>query len=267
MCVSRWSRTLPGGAVRLTACGQCVECRLKYSREWAIRIVHEASVHENNAFVTLTYADNPVSLRYDDFRLFMRRLRDNRGYARYYVAGEYGEENLRPHFHAMLFGVSFPDMVYKGRSPSGERLYQSEELSGLWPHGFSSIGEVTFESAAYVARYVMKKITGPMAEEHYGERTPEFCQMSRMPGIGSRWLSKFGRSDVLATGKVLKDGKEINAPRFYGKKLKASYPFQWRKVELERYEAQSSQVDNAPERLDAREVVAKANLARSKRNV
>ena len=58
-------------------CGQCAECRLKRSREWAIRCMHEASLHRDNCFLTLTISepDKALSLNYDYFQAFMKRLR------------------------------------------------------------------------------------------------------------------------------------------------------------------------------------------------
>lgn len=213
--------SVPGSNVFKVPCGQCVECRLKRSREWAARCMHEASLHAENCFITLTYRDNPVSLNYRDFQLFMKRLRKVFPKVRFYMCGEYGEEFSRPHFHACLFGVNFPDRVRFGKS-----LFRSALLERLWPHGHSSIGAVTFESAAYVARYVMKKVTGDAAEAHYrfvdpdtGEvfdRTPEFCHMSLKPGIGADWLGKFF-SDVYPTGQMVVRGVESQSPRYYDK--------------------------------------------------
>lgn len=147
-----------GSASRPLACGQCIGCRLEYSRQWATRIMHEAKMHERNSFVTLTYKDAPVSLQYRDYQLFMKRLVKARGSCRFFCGGEYGEAGGRPHFHAVLFGVSFEDSRYLGKSPAGFKLYRSDALSELWKLGFSSVGAVSFESAAYVARYAVKKL-------------------------------------------------------------------------------------------------------------
>ena len=156
----------------------------------------------------------------------MRRLRKARGYARFFCSGEYGDENKRPHFHAVLFGVGFYDGVSLGKSESGFRIFSSDALSRLWPSGISSFGSVTFESAAYVARYVVKKVNGVklvtgwhpyMRVDEYGydrEVRPEFARLSLKPGIGEKWLNKFW-SDVFPQGKVVMRDKESNAPRYY----------------------------------------------------
>ena len=158
-------------------CSQCVGCRLDRSRKWAIRCMHEAKMHDNNCFITLTYDDSKlperpvgvlpanISLYYEDFQLFMKRLRKHfhPQVIRFYMAGEYGENFGRPHFHSCLFGIDFPDRELFSRTPSGSLIYRSKILESLWPHGYSSVGNFYFKSAAYVARYVMKKITGDPA--------------------------------------------------------------------------------------------------------
>jgi len=197
--------------------------------------LHEASLYDRNSFVTLTYDDGhyvPV-LIYDHFQRFMKRLRKRRSDISFYMAGEYGPKLGRPHFHALLFNCDFPDryQVRGGKHP----LFRSAELEKLWPFGFSSIGEVTFESAAYVARYCTAKVTGDLAEDHYrlpvpfvdevsGEiffsRPAEFNHMSLRRPIGRDWLRLFW-SDV-REGKVVVNGKECLVPRYYRRYFKNS---------------------------------------------
>lgn len=155
------------------------------------------------------------SLVYADFQKFMKRLRRRTGAKiSFYVGGEYGEELLRPHYHACLFGYDFSDKVYFKKSASGERLYTSKFLDSLWPFGFATVGSVSFQSAAYIARYCMKKVNGQLAKSHYetitddGEiidRLPEFNHMSLKPAIGKRWLEKF-ETDVYPRDYVVING-------------------------------------------------------------
>ncbi|AXH73987.1 MAG: replication initiator protein [Microviridae sp.] len=243
--------------------------------------MHEAQMHDANSFVTLTYRDEdcPVSLQYRHFQLFMKRLRRSNRNVRFYMCGEYGEEFGRPHYHAILFGKFFADREPLADYAAGQVLYRSAELEKLWPHGFSSIGDVTFDSAAYVARYVMKKVTGDRAEAHYLRETqsgqlvsvsPEFGQMSRRPGIGATWFEKFG-SDVFS---ITRDGCRIGsverkAPRFYDKCLAKVDPDRVEDLELRRYNKITPEVvaENEPERLAVRQVVAQARLAFKKRSL
>lgn len=251
-------------------CGQCVGCRLERSRQWAVRCMHEAQCHEYNSFVTLTYENAPVSLEYRDFQLFMKRVRARfRARIRFYMAGEYGEANGRPHFHAILFGVFFSDRKEWGKSATGFTIYRSAVLESLWPHGYSSIGDVSFESAAYVARYIMKKVNGSLAEVHYeyvdedGEvkgRTPEFNRMSLKPGIGAAWYEKY-KSDVFPEGMVVANGVKSRAPRYYDKKYAVDDPDGWSDVEYRRdREARAAFADNSDARLAVKETVAEARV-------
>lgn len=209
-------------------CGQCIGCRLERSRQWAIRCVHEAQLHEFNCFITLTYNDDNLPERglvKADFQKFMKRFRKRfTGLKiRYYMCGEYGENFGRPHFHACIFGFDFPDKKI-WREERGVKLYRSEELEKLWKFGYSSVGAVTFESAAYVARYIMKKINGERAQDHY-ERVDydtgevyqiqsEYTTMSRRPGVAADWFKKFNK-DVYPHDQVILRNKKMRPPRYY----------------------------------------------------
>lgn len=261
-------------------CGQCIGCRLERSRQWAIRCLHEASLHDANCFVTLTYDDDHLpsfgSLEYRDFQLFIKRVRARfcRARVRYYMCGEYGDTSSRPHYHACLFGFQFPDLRRLYRSTGGTPIYSSKFLEELWPLGHSSVGEVTFESAAYVARYVMKKITGQRARDHYavvdkstGEvfwRCPEFNHMSLKPGIGASWISRF-RGDVFPEGEVVVRGRKCRPPRYYEKFFESWDPDGYEMLKFGReLEARARAADNTDARLLVREQVAASRLSQLK---
>lgn len=264
------------------SCGQCVGCRLERSRQWAVRCMHEAQMHERNCFITLTYREEELpkflSLRYRDFQLFMKKLRKDAGRGiRFFMCGEYGGEHARPHFHACLFGYDFPDKVVFKRGIGGAVLFRSPKLEALWPVGFSTIGAVTFESAAYVARYVMKKVTGDAAVMHYGsvdretgevvQRCPEFCHMSLKPGIGRPWLDKYF-SDVFPGGKVVVNGVESNSPRYYDRVYAVVDSDGSAMLARDReMDARTSFADRSDDRLAVREVCALARVKRLKRSV
>lgn len=253
------------------ACGQCYGCRLERSRQWAVRCMHEAQLHDDNAYVTLTYDDHHLpadgGLRYRDFQLFMKRLRKSFPGTRFFVCGEYGERTERPHYHALLFGMKFADQAYWMTSKAGYRLYRSPKLEQLWPLGQSLIGEVTFESAAYCARYILKKVTGDEATGYYSavdretgeivQRAPEFCHMSLRPGIASDWLRLYWRD--VEGGSVVVNGHKASNPRYYDKYLKHLLSFDG--VQFARHKAaRLRSSDNTPERRATREKVAKAKV-------
>ena len=146
-------------------CGKCIGCRLNYAREWALRCVHEAKMHDNNSFITLTFNDEHLpkdgSLNVATFQRFMKRLRaGTKKQLRFFHSGEYGEKYGRPHYHALIFGYDFPDkkIHYKNKKNPSLNLYTSEELLKYWPYGHNMIGNLTYESASYTARYILKKI-------------------------------------------------------------------------------------------------------------
>lgn len=255
-------------------CGQCIGCRLERSRQWAVRIVHESRMHSSSCFVTLSYSPENLppgaSLRYRDVQLFLKRLRKHFR-CRFFVCGEYGDCGHRPHYHACLFGVNFADKKYLAKSDAGSVLYRSALLEKLWPLGFSSIGELNFESAAYAARYCVKKVTGPNAESHYrvvdvasGEfidRVPEFAKMSLKPGIGAEWYARFS-ADVYPRDMVLSRSVPSKPPRFYDKVLKRCAPDVFDEVVFARaLRARDFTSDNTDERLAVKAVVAKSRLA------
>lgn len=267
-------------------CGRCIGCRLERSRQWAMRCVHEASLHADNCFVTLTFSEDTIvssgSLVKADFQNFMKRLRKKvfkgfeyvkagdvflypkGGKVRYFHCGEYGSQLSRPHHHACLFGFDFPDkVVWSVRD--GVALYRSKMLEELWPFGFCTLGNVTFESAAYVARYVTKKITGDEAGDHYQGRQPEYISMSLKPGIGQGWIEKF-KDNVYPDDFVVVKGVRCKPPRFYDKKLELSDSKVHGKVCRRRKERAKNDPDNSPDRLAVREQVKQGKFSQLKRS-
>lgn len=250
-------------------CGQCIGCRLEKSRQWAVRCMHEKKMHDNSAFVTLTYDDEfmPVggTLVKRDLQLFMKRLRFKLGRGiRFYACGEYGDGTLRPHYHLLLFNVRFEDMKLISRGKANHSLYHSALLKELWPMGHNFIGDVTFDSCAYVARYIMKKVSGAPAADHYqvmtsdGElidREPEFTVMSRRPGIGAGWYDRY-HSEVYAYDSVIMNGVEVTPPRFYDLRFELLDAIRLEALKkARRKRAIARRADNTKARLRVREVV------------
>jgi len=265
----------------MIACGQCIGCRLERSRQWAIRCHHEASLHDKNSFVTLTYNDENLpedgSLSIRHFQLFMKRLRKKHGTGiRFYGCGEYGEKLGRPHYHVCLFNFDPPDKkLFK--ETRGKRLYTSDDLDQVWGKGFTLTGDVTFQSAAYVARYITKKITGLGAEHHYetfspktGEiysKKPEFTTMSRRPGIGKKWLDTY-KSDVFDYDFVIINDTKMRAPRYYDQQYEISDPEDFELLKRKRKRAAIKHADNnTPDRLKVRETIQNRRAEQLRRNL
>lgn len=283
----------PGGGISFSArkgftdlalqvpCGRCIGCRLENGRQWAARCVHEASLHSENAFLSLTYEDAPLGLVPRDLQLFWKKLRRSLAPGRisYFACGEYGEKNWRPHYHAIVFGYWPKDAQYHKRS-GGLPIYRSDSLAKIWGHGHAYVGTVTFESACYVAGYIAKKVTGPDAEHYYqvpstdsetGEITlvpvePEFSRSSRNPAVGKRWLEQFGESDAWRHDSVVIRGAVSKIPRYYDKLLarvstKRELELKKRK-RIARGSTTQSRFNNTPERLEAAELTTFQKLKR-----
>lgn len=219
--VSRHDDSFQGYETFPVPCGQCMACRLEYSRQWANRCMMEAQYHGRCCFVTLTYDDLHVprtsfrapgsqrmvycyTLCRRDVQLFFKRLRKlfPGCVIRYFGCGEYGAKHLRPHYHIILFGIDFDDKKAIHNSQTGHVMYESETLNKLWSFpprllgesysstvaGLATVQECTWETCAYTARYVTKKLKGPYAD-FYKDRNmvPPFTMMSRRPGIGRQY--------------------------------------------------------------------------------
>lgn len=186
-------------------CGKCMACRVKRTQEWATRLLHESTYYKENTFLTLTYNDEylpgDMSLRKEEVQLFMKRLRKRiePDLIKFYAAGEYGEENKRPHYHFILFGIG---------------LKKKDVMEKAWSKGFIYVEEVNAMTCRYVTAYVQKKLSGPMARKEYGDKQPPFQLASR--GLGKRWavdnleyLNKYKGITV--------KGKRVGIPRYYTK--------------------------------------------------
>ena len=244
--------------------------------------MHESQMHEDNCFLTLTYDEKHLpydfSVDVTEFQRFMKRYREylrarNLGRIKFYHCGEYGEVLGRPHYHAIIFGHDFADK--KPWFMNGEhQYYDSEDLSRLWGKGLVCIGDVTFESAQYCAKYCMKKITGDVADDYYGFihpvtkeplwRSPEYSTMSN--GIGLKWFEKFW-TDVFNGGQsddVIIDhrGRQGKPPRYYLELLRKMDERMAQRVKGKRAVAGRANVDdNTPDRLKVKEKVALARQA------
>jgi len=206
----------------------------------------------------------------------MKKLRKSLGSKkiRSFASGEYTDEKQRPHYHAILFNHDFSDKKFFKFTPQKNKLYTSDILSNLWGNGFCTVGNVTFESAAYVARYVMKKYTGPDAEAHYtrihpltGKAVtvqPEFVTQSRRPGLGAPWLERF-HTDVYPSDFVIERGMRMNPPRFYDQKLTEEELTQLKR--RRKAKGVPNKWNGTPERLKVRAAVRDARIKSLKRKL
>ncbi len=253
-------------------CGKCIGCRLDYSREWATRCMLEAKQYEHNQFITLTYDnDNLITntgtdsvtgevteyatLVPDDLAKFIKDLRRyfeyhyNHTGIRFYACGEYGEKYQRPHYHLILFNLPLPDKVPFFKNANGDQIYTSDIIQSIWDRGLTSIGEVTWNSAAYTARYVMKKVKGPTAKEWYSARNilPEFVRMSRKPGIAFGYYEEnkyriYENDEIILTNKKGK-GEVVKPSKYFDRLFDLDSPEAMQAIKKKRQEMAINAMD------------------------
>lgn len=238
-------------------CGQCIGCRLQYSRQWADRCIMELNYHRSAYFITLTYSDefingeNDVRRYYVDeetgeakvslslckrhLQLFFKRLRKqfSKCDIRYYACGEYGDQTLRPHYHLIVFGLELDDLRFYKLSGLKDVYFNSESLDKVWSKdgksiGYAVVGKVTWETCAYTARYVLKKAKGMTAKKYEQfNMEPEFVLMSRKPGIGRLYYDEY-KDDMFEYGSMYlssdKGSIKVGIPRYFKDRYKLDNP-------------------------------------------
>lgn len=263
------------------ACKRCIGCRLDRARDWAIRCSHEAKLWTHNITVHLTYDDKYLdtnhSLNYVHVQNFLKRLRKK--YTgihagptgtyplRYFVAGEYGDQTLRPHYHMLLYNFTFTD-----GKPWSKGQYKSEELERLWGKGMAQFSDMDPERCAYVARYALKKVYGRDADLHYDtidprtgevfERVPEFAHMSNRPGLGKWWIDRFPE-DFRGREYIISGGHKVKTPSYYERKFAETDELEVEAAKHARYMRAKEQPasERSPQRLHDKEHNAYAKLA------
>lgn len=278
-------------------CGQCIGCRLERSRQWAMRCMHEASLYASNSFITLTYNDDNLpkdgGLVLSDFQKFMKRLRKISGPGvRFFHCGEYGEKYGRAHYHSIIFNYDFPDKVYFKKTDRGDILYRSPLLESLWTVGNSMIGSVTFESAAYVARYCVEKITISDKSDDKARRAwekkyvvmstgvirkAEYVTMSRgckalgTGGIGKEYFNKF-KLDMYPQDYAIMRGMKVRPPKFYDGLYEITNPIDFFMLKAKRVR-NACKIDptgfgeTGDRRLRVKEIVKRAQVSSLSRNL
>lgn len=229
-------------------CQKCIGCRLDYSRQWADRCMLEAKQYpkNNNWMVTLTYDPEHITMRPganretgelelvgtlvpEDLTKFMKDLRryykyhHNHENIRFYACGEYGPQTYRPHYHLIIFNMPLrqEELKYFFSNKEGDKIYLCEKIEKIWGKGQITVGEVTWNSAAYVARYVMKKQKGKGSKRYYQllNIEPEFVRMSRKPGIAYKYFEenkeKIYEADEIIINNKKGEAKIIKPCKYY----------------------------------------------------
>jgi hypothetical protein len=285
-------------------CRQCIGCRLAYSAEWANRITAESKLYPQNAFITLTYAPEHLpenaNLEKAHYQKFMKDLRyyaqgsvpvpllddgTKENSIRYFMCGEYGDQGNRPHYHACLLNYQFPDLRLKSQNKLGQKTYTSKLLEKIWGKGFVTTAELTAESAAYVARYVVKKYKGKSADKHYScvdpetgecfQKVPEYATMSRRVAIGipalDKWKTDYYPVDKMRSRKRSGDYLVTKPPRIFDTYMKKENEHLMAQVKLKREEKITELYLRDPhefsaERLATKEFVHQERIKQLKRD-
>lgn len=234
-------------------------------------------MHQDNSYITLTYSDEHLpendTLVKKHHQDFLKRLRKKFHGQKilYYMCGEYGDPDKteRPHYHFILFNLHFPDRTF-WTLRNGYRVYRSATLEKLWTKGNSEIGSVTFNSAGYVARYVLKKQNGDLGKKLYEKtgRISPYVACSLKPAIGKKWYDKFAYSDLWPHDyAVLPDGRQTTVPKYYRRLLATENPELAETLKAKRIEKATSNPDNSEARLKDREKCKTKQIEKLQRNL
>ncbi len=251
----------------LLPCGKCLGCRLEYSKEWANRCVLEAKTTQNNWFMTLTYDEEHIkeclkpvidketgeyghieSLIPNHLSEFIKELRRNIEYhknlqgVRFYGCGEYGSRGGRPHYHLLMYNLPLDDLAEEWKK-DGFITFSSENVSRIWGKGIVTVNEFSWETAAYTARYMLKKLKGRDAKEQYKGAgiEPEFSRCSRRPGIGYEYYRQ-NRDKIYQTDSIVIHGTTCKPPTYFDRMFKEECPERWAEIQEQRAEVSRNEM-------------------------
>jgi len=261
----------------LVPCGSCMACRIKHTRDWSTRMVHEAYTHKTpSSFITLTYNDenlpdhnNLVPKHLSDFiRELRRKIRPNK--LRYFGVGEFGELSGRAHYHAILFGYMPEDLKHYKKNGSGDALYTSPFLDSIWKKGFLTIGEFNTTTAEYCSKYITKALTGEKALRYLDPETGElvlkqkpFQRASNRPGIGTEFYNLY-KDQMYAFDETIIDGKPRSLPKAYDRKFRAENKLSFEELKRSRYNRAIAFADQDPYRKTEAQRKAVATIIKQK---
>lgn len=266
-------------------CGQCIGCKIARAEQLMVRCVHESKMHAENCFLTLTFDNQHLPENYSvskpEFQNFMKRLRKSLEpkKIRFLGTGEYGEHTLRPHYHALIFGHRPTDLKRYSQTKQGFILYNSNQISEVWPYGDVKVGSVDAGSAGYVARYALKKLHGSneYTAAHYTRQhpisgqfyvvEPEFALYSRRPGLGSTWFDKYKSDCFPSDFLALNDGRLCAVPQYYSRKLEKE-ALETKRIKWKRKaHAVRNREHSTPQRLQVREEIKTSKIKLLKREL
>lgn len=176
-------------------CGKCPSCLKSKKRSLAHRLYETSKEACTSYFVTFTYATEnlvfdketwyPILIK-RDMQLFFKRLRIAYPHAKikYFCVSEYGDKGLRPHYHAIIFGLPiFDNPVFNGKRYFYPLV--KSELDKIWQLGFTDVGSFSPASCYYVAKYTYKGLLNPESHPY----SDDYWHLSSK-GLGIEFVEK-----------------------------------------------------------------------------
>lgn len=234
--------------------------------------MHEARDHHNSIFATLTYdeAHVPGELVPSHLSEFLKAVRhavwrqranfvgnptgDFERRVRYLACGEYGDHTGRPHYHAILFGVTLGDATR-----ATAKLFNSKALESLWGHGTVNFGGLSYASAAYVAGYTVKSMGRSHCDADGVVKQAPFLRVSLKPGLGQKYALRYGKDFYRG---VIMDGETPRkVPRYYKKTLGSHLPATLEQAAFEQEQRRLDGIERDPFRFSQDRLVAGQKIA------
>lgn len=168
----------------LIGCRECWQCKERKVLDWMGRCIAESKTSTACHSITLTYGrgrsgknlgkvshERAHVLTYSDVQNYFKRLRKNGYPCRYFVAGEYGSERGRAHWHVLIFWL--------GEVPPHK--LRENFMHDEWHHGHTFWDAVHAESVRYVCKYIQKDLADLEKQGHLA--------MSKKPPLGSAYFA------------------------------------------------------------------------------
>lgn len=185
----------------LYKCGKCPECLGERRTSWSLRLISEhrktpcfsALLTYDNYNVPLVTDDSIsyMSLSKRDVQLFLKRLRHEKGFEKfkYFIAGEYSPEKLRPHYHCLFFG--FDKTMEKSKIIS--------TLQKTWRKGFVGSRSNWIKDDAQI-HYVTSYIINLFDWKKDDVRELPFNLISKGLSMTCSWLSEIRNENYKHVG-------------------------------------------------------------------
>lgn len=226
-------------------CGRCTNCKIQIAKEWALRCCLELPYWEKSIFTTLTFRDSEMtdpSIHKKELSDFFHNVRNDLRKSKQKIkilgCGEYGDESMRKHYHAIIFGLGMSNE--KITISHNCETYTSENsiLEKNWSKGNVFNGIVTWNSCRYVASYVFKKYYDELKEDYYTSKGLENPFQHTSNGIGKQFYEEWA-NNILSKGYIMFNGIKHTIPRYFLE----LYEKDGKKLELERMQMKHAEED------------------------